>query len=182
MPIKFALSHPILKMWILLRQTYISVSKCEEATLAKAGLTLQQYKVLMAIKYINDPVTPTEVARWLDRNTNSISLIIDRMEKDGLVKRARDLKDRRALRLVMTQKGKDLFEQATVPGWELMKRMMSCFSEEEMQTFTHLMERLRERALEELTPGESAEEVKINDIKNITHFIARTSKGKNSGL
>jgi len=152
MPVRVALSDPIHKVWRLLRQTYILVSKCEEAILAKEGITLQQYKVLMAIKYINGPVTPTDVARWLDRNTNSITLIIDRMESGGLVKRVRNLRDRRALRLVVTRKGQAIFDQATKPGWELMKRLMSCFSEEELQTFAQLMEKLREKASEELAP------------------------------
>ena len=162
MPIKFALSHPILKIWILLRQTYISVSKCEEATIAKAGLTLQQYKVLMAIKYINDPVTPTEVARWLDRNTNSITLLVDRMEKDKLVKRLRDLQDRRSVRLVITKKGKEAFERATDPSWELIQQIMSCLSEEELHTLSTLFEKVRERAFEYLHPGETMAEFKAN--------------------
>ena len=174
MPVKFVLSDPTLKAWILLRQTYISVSKCEEAAFAKVGITLQQYKVLMAIKYINDPVTPTDVARWLDRNSNSITLIIDRMEKDGLVERVRNLRDRRALRLVITPKGQEIFDRATMPGWELMKRLMSCFSGEELQTFDRLMEKLREKASEELAPGEPIEEVQINDVKNIARFLAKT--------
>ena len=147
-------------MDLLASNLYLGV-KCEEAALAKVGITLQQYKVLMAIKYINDPVTPTDVARWLDRNSNSITLIIDRMEKDGLVERVRNLRDRRALRLVITLKGPEIFDQATKPGWELMKKLMFCFSEEELRTFDHLMEKLREKAFEELAHGEPMEEVQM---------------------
>ena len=109
MPVKFVLSDPTLKAWILLRQTYIAVSKCEEAAFAKVGITLQQYKVLMAIKYINDPVMPTDVARWLDRNSNSITLIIDRMEKDGLVERVRNLRPSYKARLGVNEKAHVLF-------------------------------------------------------------------------
>ena len=152
MPVKFAISDPTLKIWITLRQTYIRISRCEEAVIAREGLTLQQYKVLLAIKHIKNPVTPTAVADWLDRNTNSISLIIDRMEKDRLVKRVRDLKDRRMLRLVITQEGKEIFERATGPSWDCMKRVTSCLSAEEMSTFAQLMERLGESAFEELAP------------------------------
>ena len=158
MPVKFAISDPTLKIWITLRQTYIRVSKSEEAVLAKEGMTLQQYKVLLAIKHINNPVTPTAVAHWLDLNTNSISLIIDRMEKDRLVKRVRDFKDRRMVRLVITKEGKEIYERATGPSWDCMKRVMSCLSVEEMSTFAQLMERLGESACEELArmePGKS---------------------------
>ena len=55
-----------------------------------------------------------------------------------------------------------------------MKKLMSCFSEEELRTFDHLMEKLREKAFEELAPGEPMGEVQINDVKNIARFVART--------
>ena len=78
--------HPIHQMWIMLDQTYIDISKCQEAAFAKAGVTLQQYRVLMVIDAVKQPVTPTDIAHWLDRNTNSITLIIDRMEKTSSTK------------------------------------------------------------------------------------------------
>jgi DNA-binding MarR family transcriptional regulator len=145
-------SHPMHKLWVILDQTYVAVSKCQEAAFAKAGLTLQQYRVLMVINFAKHQLTQTDVSHYLDRNTNSISLIIDRMEKIDLVKRVRDLKDRRALRLVITPTGKDLFKRATTHGLELTKTMMSCCSEEETQIVINLLEKLRARALEELIP------------------------------
>lgn len=87
MPVKFTMRHPILRAWALYHQTYNLLYRCEEVMFSKVGLTSPKYMILMAIKLINDPVTSSDIARWLDRNTNSVSLIIDRMEKDGLVKR-----------------------------------------------------------------------------------------------
>ena len=117
MPVKFQFTDQRLKTWLLCHQTYDSVFKCEEAVFAKEGLTTQQHAVLIAIKYIDDPVTVSEVAHWLDRNPNGISMLVDRMVRDGLVKRTRGLRDRRAVRLSMTNKGKEILEQATMSGW-----------------------------------------------------------------
>lgn len=144
MPNESAFDHPIHKVWIMLDQAYVAASRCQEAVFTKAGLTLQQYRVLMVIDAAKNPVKPTDVARRLNRNTNSISLIIDRMEKVDLVERVRDLKDRRALRLVMTAKGMELFKRATVRGLELIKTMTSCCTEGEMQVLSNLLGRLRE--------------------------------------
>ncbi len=177
MPVKFTFSEARLKTWLLCHQTFNLVLKCEELVFGKVGLTPQQHTVLIAIKYIKDPVKPTDVAHWLDRNTNSISLIIDRMEKDGLVKRARDLRDRRSLRLVMTQKGKELLEQATIPAWELVQEILSCLSEEEMQTFIRLMEKVRGKAFQHLYPEEVMEEIKTNEAENMARFLARLNSG-----
>lgn len=173
MPVKFAFEESRLMTWLLCHQTFNLVSKCEDVMFAKVGITTQQHAVLMSIKYINDPVTPTDVARWLDRNTNAITLIIDRMEKDDLVKRVRDLRDRRSLRLVITQKGKELLEQATVPSWELVQEILSCLSEEELKTFNRIMGKVREKAFQYLYPGKVMEEIKTNEAENMARFLAR---------
>ena len=176
MPVKFKLSDQRLKTWLLCHQTYASVFKCEEAVFAKEGLTTQQHAVLIAIKHIDDPVTVSVVAHWLDRNPNGISMLIDRMEKDGLVKRSRDLRDRRSVRLVMTKMGKDILEQATISGWELVQEILSGLSEEDLRTFNSTLERMREKAFEYLNPGESLEEVKTKKAHDMPRFLARMAR------
>jgi len=114
-----------MRVWLLLHQTNNLVLKCEDRVFGKHGLGTEQHAVLLAIKYIDDPVTPTDVAQWLDRNTNSISLIVERMVKAGLVRRIRDLRDRRSVRLVITSNGKEILDKATVAGWELVQEILS---------------------------------------------------------
>ena len=160
MPVKFQFTNQRLTTWLLCRQTHNLVFKCEDAVFSEAGLTTQKHAVLAAVNYIDDPVTVTEVARWLDRNPNGISTLVDRMEKDGLVKRARDLRDHRAVRLVMTRKGNDIFKQATISGWELVQEILSCLSDEDIRTLNSLLDRMREKAFEYLNPGEVMEEIK----------------------
>ncbi len=176
MPVKFQLSDQRLKTWLLCHQAYDSVFKCEEAVFAKEGLTTQQHAVLIAIKYIDDPVTVSEVAHWLDRNPNGISMLVDRMVRDGLVKRTRDLRDRRSVRLSMTNKGKEILEQATMSGWELVQEILSCLSDEDLRTFNSILERMREKAFEYLNPGESLEEVKTKESQDIPRFLARMKR------
>ncbi len=165
MPVKFQFTNQRLMTWLLCRQTYNLVFKCEDAVFVKAGLTTQKHAVLAAVNYIDDPVTVTEVANWLDRNPNGISTLVDRMEKDCLVKRIRNLRDRRSVRLIMTRKGKDIFEQATISGWELTQEILSCLSDEDVRTLNSLFERLREKAFEYLNPGKVMEEIKIKRVQ-----------------
>jgi len=185
MPVNFGFDNPLLKTWLLLHQTYNLVLKCEDATFAKEGLTTQQHAVLIAIKYISDPVTLTGVSSWLDRRINSISLIVDRMEKGGWVKRTRGLRDRRSVRLVITKKGKEVLEQATISGWGLTKEILSNLSEEELRTLTSLLERIRVKAFKYLNPGEVMEEIKTNETENMPRFMAsirrRESRDRLSG-
>ncbi|MFC1901711.1 MarR family winged helix-turn-helix transcriptional regulator [Chloroflexota bacterium] len=159
MPVRFSFTQPEHKLWVLCHQTNNMLFKCEEQAFSKAGVSPQYVAVMMAIKHIKPPVTPTEVARWLDRSANSISMIVDRMERDGLVERKRDVKDRRSLRLVMTKQGEETFQQALGPGWELVTYVLSSLTGGEQQVLSGLLEKMREKAYHYLNPGVTMEEV-----------------------
>ena len=176
MPVSFTMRHPVLRAWALYHQTYNLLYRCEEVMFSKVGLTPQKYMVLMAIRLIEDPVTISDIAQWLDRNTNSISLIIDRMKKDGLVIRSRNIGDRRTVRLSLTQKGKEKLDQANVPGWDLVQELMSPLSEKELNTFAGLLELIRKKAFEYLNPEKTMKEVQIDDMEKVARFLERTGR------
>jgi DNA-binding MarR family transcriptional regulator len=148
MPIRMLKGEPIGDSWLLLHQTYDSLIKCEEDTFYKFGLPLQQYLVLRVLKYAPKPVTLTVVANWLDRNHNSISLIVDRMGRAGFLKRVKDLKDRRSIRLVITPKGDELYRQLERPADELPKKVLSVLSQKELITLIRLLQKIRENTFE----------------------------------
>lgn len=140
--------------------------------LDETGLTPQQYGVLIAMKYNKQPVTVTTLARLLDRNTNSISMMVDRMERNALVERVENPQDRRSMQLMITPKGNQRLYQATRPFWGLVKRMMACWSEEELLTATRLVENLRQQAFDELGIVGFVEEVHIEDDDKIARLLA----------
>jgi DNA-binding MarR family transcriptional regulator len=99
----------------------------------------------MAIKDIPDPVTQKAVSDWLDRKTNSISLILDRMVRDGLIERATDLKDHRAVRLIISPKGEKIYQQGRQLVSGLIAETLSDLSDEEIQTFIRILEKIQDR-------------------------------------
>jgi DNA-binding MarR family transcriptional regulator len=180
MPIKFELENPYMGAWILLRQAYNLVLKCEDLVFSEHELTTEQHSVLMAIKHIEDPVKVTDVARWLDRSVNSVSMIIDRMVKAGLVRRRRDLPDRRAVRLIITSKAEEAFVPATVAGWELIQEILSSLSNEDILTLIRLLETLRDKTYDYLGSGEDVEKVKRNETENMARFMKQAAEYKSS--
>jgi len=176
MPVKFKFENPYMGAWILLRQAYNLVLKCEDLVFRKYVLTTEQHSVLMAIKHIEDPVKVTDVARWLDRSVNSVSMIIDRMVKAGLVIRRRDLPDRRAVRLTITSKAEEAFVPATMAGWELIQEILSSLSDEDILTLSRLLEVLRDKTYDYLGSGEVVEKVKRDENENMAWFMKQTTK------
>jgi len=142
-----------LKAFMLLHRVRDLLFKCQDRAVGEFGLTAEQYSVLLAVKYLDDPVRATDIGRWMERKVNSISMIVDRMVKAGLVERIRDLPDRREVRVVFTSKGKRAFELATPEVWKLIEEMLSPLSHEEKRILIRLLERLRDGALKHLNPG-----------------------------
>jgi len=168
MPIKFKFENLDKGAWALLRQAYNLVFRCQDRVLSKYGLTTEQHTVLMAIKNISGPVRITDIALWLDRSVNSVSMIIDRMVKADLVRRTRDRKDRRTVFVTMTKKAEEAYGPATEAGWGLIREILSPLSDEDKRILIRLLEQLRDKTYDYLEPGEVVKEVRINDTKNTT--------------
>jgi len=180
MPIKFKFKNLDKGTWILLRQAYNLILKCEDRVFSEYSLTTEKHAVLMAIKHISGPVRITDIARWLDRSVNSVSMIIDRMVKAGLVRRVRDRKDRRTVFVTMTSKAEKAYVPAAVAGWGLIQEILSPLSDEDKRTFIRLLETLRDRTYDYLDSGKVVEEVMMNEDENIAQFMKQAAKYKSS--
>ncbi|UYZ14604.1 MarR family transcriptional regulator [Brevibacillus sp. WF146] len=75
---------------ILMNKVYLDVIAQE---LTKCGLTVPQMFVLGPV--MEAPRTIGELSRLIDLSYSTVSGIVDRLERDGFVKRVRDEKDRR---------------------------------------------------------------------------------------
>jgi DNA-binding MarR family transcriptional regulator len=180
MPVKFKFKNMDKGSWVLLRQAYNLILKCEDQVFSEYNLTTEQHAVLMAIKHISGPVRITDIARWLDRSVNSISMIIDRMVKAGLVRRVRDRKDRRTVFVTMTSKAENAYVPATVAGWGLIQEILAPLSDEDKRTFIRLLETLRDKTYDYLDSGKVVEEVKINETDTMAQFMKQKSEYKSS--
>jgi DNA-binding MarR family transcriptional regulator len=178
MPVKFKFKNLDKGSWVLLRQAYNLIVKCEDQVFGEYELTTEKHAVLMAIKHINGPVRITDIARWLDRSVNSVSMIIDRMVKAGLVRRVRDRKDRRTVFVTMTPKAEQAYVPSTVAGWGLIQEILAPLSEEDKRTLIRMLETLRDKTYDYLDSGKVVEEVSINEKDTMAQFMKGASEYK----
>ena len=177
MPIKFKFENLDKGAWVLLRQAYNLILRCEDRVFSEYKLTTEQHTVLMAIKHISEPVRITDIARWVDRSVNSVSMIVDRMVKAGLVRRVRDRKDRRTVFVSMTNKAEKAYIPATTAGWGLIQEILSPLSDEDKRTLIGILEALSDKAYDYLESGEVVEEVRRSETK-IDDFLKQAVKYK----
>ena len=178
MPVKFKFENLNKGAWVLLRQVPNLVSRCEDQVFGKHGLTTERHAVLMAIRHIDGPARPTDVARWLDLSVNSVSMIIDRMVRAGLVKRTRDRKDRRTVFLTATEKAEKAYVLASAAGWELIQEILAPLSDKDKRALIKLLEMLRDKTYDYLGSGEVAEEVRRAEMENMARLMKQAAKHK----
>jgi DNA-binding MarR family transcriptional regulator len=154
-----------LRLWRQLYQTYTLLKQCEDEIFEEHGLTTEQYAVLVSISYLGQPARITDIARWLDRSTNSISMIVDRMVKAGLVRRARDKGDRRVVYVSKTSKAESLFKPATVASLKDIRKMLSPIQYKDKLTLFDLLSKVKYEILKCLNPGVDTEAVKRTELK-----------------
>ena len=166
----------VLRLWRQIYQTYTLLKQCEDKILEEYGLTTEQFAVLGTVDYFVGPTNVTDIARWLERSTNSISMIIDRMVKAGLVRRIRDKGDRRVVRVVNTSKGENALKPASRAMFEVMRKHMSSLSHEDKSTVLSLLGTLKYEILECLNPGMDVEKMKRDESKQAANVKEWLSK------
>jgi DNA-binding MarR family transcriptional regulator len=100
----------------LIMQTRDLLVKLENRGLGRFGLTIMQFAVLDLVSILGDQAKPTVIANKLLRQPHSISGLLIRMEKDGLVTRTKDPDSKRNVNIGLTDKGLQLLNQAREVG------------------------------------------------------------------
>ena len=165
-----------LRLWRQLYQTYTLLKQQEDQVFEEHGLTTEQYAVLVSISYIGEPARVTDIARWLERSTNSISMIVDRMVKAGLVRRTRDKRDRRVVFVSRTSEAESRFGPATVASFEIVRKILSPMPHQDRLTLLNLLGELKYETLKYLKPGVDIKEIKREELKqgaNIGEWLSK---------
>jgi len=136
-------------LWFVLGQARQAVRKARQRELNRHSTTLRKTAVLAVMQTNGGKATPVEISQWFILELNSVYELLIRMEREGLVMKVKNLGKRKMARVVLTEKGREVYYQSA--KGKVIPKIMSCLSEEEQQQLRLYLERLRDKALEEMT-------------------------------
>ena len=165
----------VLRLWLLLRRVGDTLVRCQDLVFSKYGLTTEQWGLLTAIKS-RGPLRPSDLASILERTPNSMSMLVDRVVKAGLVKRTRDRKDRRVVTVSLTSKGETVVEPAVIAGWEFIHDILSPLSDNEQRDLASLLEKAKCQLDACLNPEMDKAEIIKNSFTNDPDLYKRMAK------
>jgi DNA-binding MarR family transcriptional regulator len=87
---------------------------------ARHGITATQLSVIKMLHEIGD-LSLSRLSAHIHAHNSTVTGIIDRMERDGLVRRARDPDDRRVFLIKLTERGRRLAREIDVAPWEALR-------------------------------------------------------------
>ncbi|MBT3346601.1 MAG: MarR family transcriptional regulator [Gemmatimonadetes bacterium] len=108
------------------------------------GLTEPQFAVIEGLGHLG-AMQMGELSRKMLVTGGNMTVVVDNLERDGLVKRLPNPEDRRSLMVDLTPKGKKLFERIFPHHAENLARMFSVLDEAEQRRLGQLMKKLGTR-------------------------------------
>ena len=148
-PLAFTLSEPAsatrydLRVFQSLRRIIRAVDLHSRKLLARHKITGPQLVCLLSVEE-HEPVTPSSIAHYVHLSPSTVIGILDRLEAKGLIRRARDLKDRRLIQVSLTEHGKTLIMNAPSPLQDTLAEALSNLSEVEQATIAGALDRIVE--------------------------------------
>jgi len=107
------------------------------------GLTLPQWRVLSEL-HRQDGISQVALAATVDTEPMTLSGILDRLEKRGIISRFSDPSDSRAKLARLTSEGRELFTTTKAMGRELYADAIKGLSPEELGVIATGLSRIRD--------------------------------------
>jgi DNA-binding MarR family transcriptional regulator len=144
-------------LWLLLSQTRSALFKARHKRVGKY-IHFNLAATLVIVWALNGKATPALLSRRLFLEPHSVSELVIRMEKKGLITKIKDAKRENVIRISITPKGRKFCRQTVQP--EFVHDIMSALSEEQRMQLRVCLQILYEKALKELGIEEGAEHLK----------------------
>jgi len=135
------------RLWLLLTQTRSAIFKVRHKEVGQY-LHPNQAAALVTIWAFNGKVTPAALSRRLFLEPHTVSELIMRMQKKGLVKKSRDKNKGTVVRISITKKGKQVCRQAM--GQDLIRQIISKLTDEQCEQLKTCLDILFDESLKAL--------------------------------
>jgi len=143
-----SLEDKLFNLWLLLLKTRRVLYRAREKELIQYGITPEQGEILFINRAKKGNVNQTEIAHLMAREPHTISGIIQRMEKKGLVKKYEDSKLKNVKKFDVTKKGRQVLSK--VDSRVTITNIMSTLTEKEYSQLWSILEKLLNAGIKEL--------------------------------
>ncbi|MCP4612808.1 MAG: winged helix DNA-binding protein [Planctomycetes bacterium] len=136
------------EIWILIAQVRKELLMVSDRELKRLGISSVQLGILYALNNAyNAGISPSlsDLSRWVNRQHNTVSVILGGMEKRGLVQLDRTSQPKRTVRISITEKGMTLYDQH-MQNRKNIPQILGSLSPEERDQLRTLLRKLDQKS------------------------------------
>lgn len=130
-----------LSLWVKLSRAAGTFGRLTGSDIETYGLTGPQFSALEALGHLG-AMTIGELSRKMLSTGGNLTVVVDNLERDGLVARAHDPKDRRVIMVDLTSKGKKLFYEIFPKHAQFVAAIAAVLTKEEQKELSRLLKKL----------------------------------------
>jgi DNA-binding MarR family transcriptional regulator len=127
-----------------LMMSYDVLARYFEVQLKNRGVSLIRFNIMSTLFKNGGEMTPSQIAESVFREKNSVTAVINSMEKQGVVRREPSPEDGRSVKVVITEKGWKEANRLNPIVQELSREALSCMDREQVENLVGMMRTLRE--------------------------------------
>lgn len=130
-----------LSTWVKLARASSVFNKKTIEQIRTFGLTQPQFGVIECLGHLG--IMPIgDISGKLLMSCGNATTIIDNLEKEGLVERIREKQDRRVIKIGLTEKGQNLFNEIFPKHAKYVSQLCDVLTEEEQNQLSFLLKKL----------------------------------------
>lgn len=132
------------RLFFRLYQCANMMHKTAGRTVEEYGITSQQYAVLSALArpQVINGMSVNDLAAFLMVTRQNLTGVINRLERLGLIERARDMNDGRTRLIRMTRNGQDIWDKIRTPIAEYHENSLQGLSWDDQVALLHCLNKI----------------------------------------
>ncbi len=136
-------------LWILISRVYHMMAKLRNMELNKYNILPTQAYILYIMQALGNETNPAELSRYVYQQRSSVSDILNRMEKQGLITKSKKTDGKGRILVKMTEKGEKALQLSSER--EYLHSVLSALNEDKRRQLESALEIVRDRAIDELS-------------------------------
>lgn len=136
-------------LWILLSRVYHLIAMLRKLELSNYDILPVQSYILFIIKALGNETTPSDISEYVYQQRSSISDILNRMVKEGLIRKTNKTGGKKRVIVTLTAKGEKALTLSM--NREFLHKVISSLTEGKKQQLESALEILRDNAVNELS-------------------------------
>ncbi len=131
---------------------YTESRRLTKGMAAQFGLTGPQLTVIKLLEELGD-LSLSSLSERIRAQNSTVTGIIDRMEREGLVKRERSTTDRRVVYIRLSEKGQNLAREIQVEPMEIFRSALTSLPPGDIADLLRILSKLQKRVLTHVEGG-----------------------------